>query len=97
MGGRVGKSKTGEAGDRPEMSPGHGQHPTRPDFLARCVIWLVLGVWALGATADVLTERYTQPWSIHVIALCTVSYALTGQFIDPKLPGVFRPKDPTGS
>lgn len=85
--GVVDHSNTGQLPEHP---------PSRPDFLARCVILLVLAVWAGGAIADFLMASYAQPWWIHLIALCTVSYALTGQFIDPKLPGVFRSKDPSG-
>ncbi len=67
-----------------EPAPSH-------DWFARVVIGIVVATWAAGAGAQILMpDRYSEPWWIHVIALCTVSYALTGQFAQSRLLPMLR-------
>ncbi len=57
----------------------------------RVIILIVVATWATGAGAQILMpHRYSEPWWIHVIALCTISYALTGKFEQSRLLAILR-------
>lgn len=59
--------------------------PSRDRF-SRAIILIVVVIWAAGAIAQIsMPHSYSEPWWIHVIALCTVSYALTGSFAQSRL------------
>lgn len=69
--------------------------PSR-DWLVRAIIVIVIVIWASGAVAQILMpHRYSEPWWIHVIALCTVSYSLTGDFVHSRLLNLVRENVPT--
>jgi fatty acid desaturase len=69
--------------------------PSR-DWFVRTIIAIVIAIWAAGAVAQILMPRiYSEPWWIHAIALCTVSYALTGNFVHSRLLAMIRDNLPT--
>lgn len=56
------------------------------NWLICLVVSVVVLVWAAGALAQIIGHRgYTEPWPLHIIALCTVSYCLTGDFWNLRL------------
>ena len=70
--------------------------PPRRDWFSRVVIAVVVVTWAAGAIAQIaMPGIYAEPWWIHVIALCTVSYALTGDFLHAKVFPLVREAAPS--
>lgn len=73
-----------------------GNSTPRRDWFSRGVIAVVVAIWAAGAIAQIaMPGTYSEPWWIHVIALCTVSYALTGDFLHSKIYPLIRQAVPS--
>jgi fatty acid desaturase len=75
---------------REGVRPAPAGEERRIGGLARVIVILVVAVWVCGAVAQIVLPRYVQPWWIHAIALFTISYALTGQFVHSKFAALLR-------